>query len=159
LTYGQDFTSIGTGGANTFATWTNVPISFKFELDTATSLTAGADTFTVTGTINGTVGYDGTPLAYSTADVIYDSITDNTTGHTAVIGTDPNNGVKALQLSEIVDGTAVSIWLDTNQSKAKPGDEQGHTGYVATTPEPGSVAMIVGMGVSGGIFLRRKRRA
>lgn len=160
LKFGDDNTSPGSGAANSFAAWKHVPISFDFKLDLGPAITATAHEYTVTGFLDGKLGYDGGGNPYSTADVIYTSIKDDFTGTSGTLTLDPQNKVKALEVTTKINGVPISVWIDTNESKAAPGEFVTHTGFVATpTPEPGTVAMIVGIGVSGGVFLRRKRRA
>jgi hypothetical protein len=165
LAYGDDMTSAGSGAPNTFATWNNVPVQFKFMVDAgpANAITANAQEFEAEGILNGTVGYNGSGVHYSQASVTYSTILDLTDpGYTSALGTDPNNSSPAVDITALIDGVTVTLYLDEHASKAIPGGSPvSHTGYVTATsvPEPGAVAMIVGMGVGGGIFLRRKRRA
>jgi hypothetical protein len=162
LKFGDDTTTPGTFSPNTTATWNNVPISFQFMLDMGTTIGPTAQAYTVTGFLDGSLGYDGTDTPFSRAHVTYTSITDNTTGGTAVVSSDPENTESALLIDSTFGGNTVALYLDINQSKPIPGDIITHVGFIESTsssvPEPGSVAMIVGFGISGSAFLTRKRR-
>jgi hypothetical protein len=162
LKFGDDTTTPGFFNPGTTATFTNVPISFQFMLSPGTTIGPTAQLYTVTGVINGSVGYDNTDTPYSRAHVTYTSITDNTTGGHAVISADPENTESALLIDSTFDSNSVALYLDINQSKPIPGDIITHVGFIEATtssvPEPGSVAMIVGVGISGSAFLTRKRR-
>jgi hypothetical protein len=161
LKFGDDTTTPGAGAANTTATFSAVPISFDFMVDSGSTIGATAHSFTVTGSINGAVGYDSTSTPFSRAKVTYSTIKDNTTGQTDILSTDPQNTLPALLISTHINGSSVAIYLDISQSKPIPGDLVTHVGFIAAhaaVPEPGSVAMMVGMSVSGTAFLLRKRR-
>lgn len=160
LKFGDDTTTPGMFNPNTTATFTNVPISFQFELDSGTSIGASANLFTVTGLINGSVGYDNTDTPFSRADITYTSLVDNTTGASAVISNDPQNTLPALQIDGTYGGSSAALFLDIKQSVPIPGDVITQVGYIEplSVPEPGSIATIVGMGLSGTMFLIRKRR-
>jgi len=156
---GNALTTSGAGTTNTTATWTSVPLSFQFDLDTKTTITGAAHTLTVNGNINGHAGYDGSDLRFSDGKITYTSFVDSTSSVTGFASTDPTDSAPALELQTSIDGVQVAIWIDTTTNIQQPGTSATVSAFIETTPEPGSVAMIVGMGVSGGIFLRRKRRA
>jgi hypothetical protein len=161
LKFGDDTTTPGTGAPNTLATFSSVPVSFNFLVDSGNTIGATAHNFTVMGSITGSVGYDSTSTPFSRAKVTYTSIVDNTTGQVSVLSTDPQNTLPALLLSTHINGSSVAIYLDISQSKPIPGDVVTHVGFIAAhaaVPEPGSVAMLVGMSISGTAFLARKRR-
>jgi len=161
LKYGDDTTTPGTGAPSTTATFSGVPVSFQFMVDSGPVIGGTAHTFTAVGSITGDVGYDATGTPFSRAHVNYTGLTDNTTGQVAVASTDPNNNLPALLLFTHINGSSVALYLDERQSKAIPGDVITHTGFIAATPavpEPGDIAMVVSMGVSGGVFMLRKRR-
>jgi hypothetical protein len=169
---GADTTTPGLGTANTStyfgstAASTETNLSFKFAIDTGTSATgAGFHTFTVLGYLTGALGYGPTDAAYSDARLTLTSVSDaQDAGAVLTTGvTDPGDGEGAIELTTTINGTAIDVYVDTPLGKPFPGNTPSTLGgfivSATSTPEPGSVAMIVGMGVSGGIFLRRKRRA
>ena len=162
LSFGIDNTAPGTGGASTTGTFTAVPISYDFQVDSGTSIGATVNNFTASGFINGDVGYDATSTPFSRAQITYTSLVDNTTGQSAFVTADPQNTLPALLLFTVINNSSVAIFLDQNQSVPIPGGTFVNQGYIAATalgvPEPGSVAMLVGMGISGSAFLLRKRR-
>jgi len=164
LVYGDDVTTPGNAVAGTGAMWNMVPISIKFMVDVGGSISPTAQLFTATGVMNGMVGYSMPGDApQSEATVTWTAIKDNTTGASAVASHDPNNTLAALEMVTIINKQPVDFWLDTVASKAAPGQSLNDSGYImapaVAIPEPGTLAMIVGAVVSGGVFLRRKRRA
>jgi hypothetical protein len=169
--FGNDFTITegGTSTTNSSGMWAAQPISFSFYIDTqndatTTAVAAQGIEFTVTGVLTGTVGYSG-GLGFSDASVEYMTITDDTIGSTAIItpnAMNPSSSSAAVEVQTTIDGVAVALWINKSYAKAVPGTSGiAQQAFISTTttPEPGAVAMFVGMGVSGGIFLRRKRRA
>jgi hypothetical protein len=164
---GDDTTVAGTGVSNTstYFDQAHSSLSFNFEVDTGNSISATAHEFTVDGYLQGGLGYGPTGAAYSNAKLILTSVTDDTPGYTSILSTpstNPGDGLPSLELDTTINGQAVDIWVDTPLGKPFPGNPQiVLNGFMASgaVPEPGSVAMIVGMGISGGIFLRRRRRA
>lgn len=116
-----------------------------------------AHVIAVTGTITGSVNDNQSNATWNLTGF------DDTNSGTEVLNTAtflPNNPLApAWQISTIVDGKPVMVWIETQRQIAANGLDNAITGYIADVPEPGTVAMVVGMGVSGGLVFRRRRKA
>jgi 3D (Asp-Asp-Asp) domain-containing protein len=132
-----------------------------FKLDSGMTIGATAHTFTVLGDINGSVGYDAFGVPFSRANVTYTSIKDDTGGETSTLSVDPQNHLPALEVATVIAGNPVDIYLDEDQSKPIPGDVITHTGFLVSgsVPEPGTIALMIGMSVGAGSLLRKRRRS
>jgi hypothetical protein len=74
--------------------------------------------------------------------------------------TDPNNGLAAFRLDLTYLGTPVSLWFDKISSIPAPGAQPlTISGFVQDVPEPGTMALLFGSGVTGSLLLIRRRRA
>jgi hypothetical protein len=160
--FGDDFTTPGLGAPNTSTTFTATPVDFHFTLDDGTT----TDLFHVTGQIDGTVGYGATGNPFSQAKITFtglDQVADATDAvvlKSAVASIDPNNGLAALLITTALDGSAVNLWIDTPQSKPAPGSTLSVAGFINAVPEGGTWTLLASTGITGGVFmLRRKRRA
>ena len=72
---------------------------------------------------------------------------------------DPVTGSPSLLISPVIGGSLVNVWIERVRQIPAPGTSNQITGFIADVPEPGTVALLVGCGISGGLFMRRKRRA
>ena len=136
--------------------------------------------FLITGYVTGDVGYSG-GVEFSTATLRLTSFqrvdpNDPTIVlATAVPGLDPNPGLggaslQALTLHTDIGSQTYNIFLDTQRLTSSgvangipvpapaSGDQFSIEGYVTAVPEPGSVALLLGMGVTGSALLMRRRR-
>lgn len=160
VSFGQ--TSV-VGANSTAGTFTAVPTNFTFDI-TAASMTGITRQFQVQGNINGTVSLDAngngasnaffTPFAF-----LVDGV--NTPFVTVI---SPAGRVSDLLQGLSFGGTNVDVYVDQRDALTTPGPNAPLTigGFVATSaaavPEPGSVALMVGMGLSGAGFLARRRK-
>ena len=172
VTFGVTSTN-GPSGPNVIGTFDGGPnsqVSFTFDLangnfDGDLAPTPGTyDSFLITGTLTGQVGYGPTGSSFSTTKITFNSITNTNPGLgddlTSVLTTNPNNGLPALLIRSTAGGQPFDIYLNAVQDISKPGPQLlSISGFIRTSavPEPGSVALIIGFGVSGGIFLRKRR--
>jgi len=164
--FGDTLTSGATTGSDTF---TNVPVAFTFDLaDGTVGLPTGPPTsnhFTVSGTLNGSVGFSGGQPNSST-HLTLTSLMDTDTSTSGVTGTDPNDGLPALDLLGVkLGGRIYDIYIDNLQNIPAPGVQtlsiSGFVTSAATTvPEPGPSAsmavMVLGTVLMG---LRARRRS
>lgn len=165
--FGDSLTSGATSGSDTF---TNVPVDFTFDLaDGTVGAPTGPPTsnhFNVAGTLNGSVGFKaGQPN--STTHLTLTSLTDTDTSMSGVMGTDPNDGLPALDILGVkLGGRIYDIYIDNLQNIPAPGVQTvSITGFVTsavstTVPEPGPSAsmavMVLGTVLMG---LRARRRS
>lgn len=179
------FASSGPIAAGVSDTYSNAPAAFTFQFeDGAESTPTGTvaapsgpmssfDNFLVeghlvgsNGSLTGTVGNSpgsGIPFSTTAYAISKVSVFDSSGNFLAVgiPGTDPADNEAAYLISEKIGNNFYSIWVDANVSIPPPNESSPLTlsGYVTSVPEPGSVAaMLVGMGVSGGMLLRRRNR-
>lgn len=170
-TVGGDPTKINNG---VFAGGANSTVTFAFDLQNG-SHSGGADTdpiaaqdafdkFVVTGTLLGSVGYGAGGAGTSTAKVTFGSIfNQSATGlqqTTSTLATNPNNGLLAQYIQAKVGTQSYDIYINQVQDIPKPGQTLTISGYVrnSTVPEPGSMALLLGFGVTGAAFLRRRKK-
>ena len=142
--------------------------SHDFDVDPTVSPDA-YDQFVVRGYLTGPVGYDVNKVPNSSAHIIFTSITqvDPITGMalgTSVLTTNPNNGLPSDFINVTVGMGASAqnydIFLNEIQDAAAPGGQTTSiSGYIQTTgvPEPGSMALLLGLGVTGTALLRRRK--
>ncbi len=161
---GNSSTSAGGGVANSTSTLNNWHFTYNGH-------TASADSVTVTShadlnTISGEATYTN---LFVTGSGLYDGTYDGTVPINTFF--DFGNGV-SIELNEqqpglgVVSGTTISNYEITYGFQANGGVfaiEGAVAGAnvtldTAATPEPGSIALFVGMGLSGSIFLKRCRR-
>ena len=124
------------------------------------------DRFVVTGSLTGDVGYPTPGSGNSTTKITFSSITNlDATGTqqvTSFLTTNPNNGLAALYLKATVDGQEYDIFLNDVQDIAAPSQTSlSLSGYIQTSasvPEPGSMALLLGLGVTCTALLRRRRK-
>jgi len=160
--FGDDFTTLGTGLANTSTTFVGAPVDFHFTLDDGVN----TDLFHVTGKLDGTVGYGATGNPFSQAKITFTGLdqvsdaTDTTILKSAVASIDPNNGLTALLITSALSGSSINLWIDTPQSKPAPGSTLSVAGYINAVPEGGTWTLLASSCITGGVFLlRRKRRS
>ena len=80
---------------------------------------------------------------------------------TSTLTTNPNDGLAALEIVANIGGQNYDIFLDDIQDISAPGNNAlSLTGYITTAdvPEPGSMALLLGIAVTGTALLRRRRR-
>jgi len=123
------------------------------------------DRFVVTGSLLGSVGFPAPNTGNSTTRITFSSITNlDATGTqqvTSILTTNPNNGLAALFIKADVAGQDYSIYLNEVQDISAPGKSAlSISGYVETSavPEPGSLALLLGFGVTCTALLRRRRK-
>ncbi len=122
------------------------------------------DEFLVSGYLSGTVGYPTANSGNSTAKITFTSLTNLTNPGAQLpftIATNPNNGFAALYLKATVAGKDYDIYLNQTQDISAPGKNPlSISGYVqnAAVPEPGSMALLLGLGVTGTALLGRRRK-
>lgn len=147
-------------------TWTDVPTSFKvdishdFATDTHTMLIEGLIRKSDTEAV-GEMSVDAGGVGSSTAAFVVSKITDLTNGNVSLPGVvlDPTGTTSNLILTK-VDGIDISFFVEHLEALSPPGDFPNFLaigGYVTDVPEPGSLALLIGFGVSGSLFLRRRR--
>ena len=152
-------TQTGPTGSGTF---TAVPANFSFDL-TVPSGTGSTKSFQVLGQIDGTSSFDtatntgASNAFFSPVSILVDGVAQS------LIATSSPAGRNSLEISGLNFGTgiAVDVFFDQRDALTAPGPNNPLTvgGFVrSSVPEPGTVAMLVGMGVSGSAFLLRKRR-
>jgi hypothetical protein len=151
-----------TGGIGS-GSYTNVPTNFTFDLTVPISGTT--QSFAVEGLTNGTSSFDGTNGAsnakFAPQTILVDGVVTPTIAATSPAGR------LSLEIPNINYGVGehVDVFFDLTDALTAPGPNQllSIGGYVRatvnTTPEPGTLALLTGMGVSGSMFLRRKRRS
>jgi len=156
--YGDDLTIPGLGNPKTFTNFVNTPVDFHFTLDDGTN---PIDTFHVTGTINGVVGFNAADSPFSLAHITYTGITD-TQGHVGAASIDPNNGLAALHITGQFGLNLVGVFIDTPFSKPAPNTTLSSAGFLTpegtAVPEPGTVALLASSCITGSVFLLRKVR-
>jgi len=146
--------------------YTNVPANFTFDLTVPDISLPGGVTksFQVQGIINGTSMFDGTNGA---SDAFFSPVTILVDGvATGTVFTISPAGRGSLEIANLDFGnnTFVDVFFDQLNALTAPGGTSPLSvgGFVrssvTSTPEPGTMAMLVGMGVSGSVFLGRKRR-
>jgi len=123
----------------------------------------GSDVINAAVALTGSVGYSATNVPFSTAKLIANSLTVASGPNAGAVGVadiDPNNGLQAIRLDLVYDGTPVSLWFDKISSIPAPGAQNlTISGFIQDVPEPGSMALLVGSGVAGSLLLLRRRRA
>ena len=70
---------------------------------------------------------------------------------TSILTTNPNNGLAALLITADVGGQDYNIYLNDVQDISAPGKSSlSISGYIETSavPEPGSLALLLGFGVT-----------
>jgi hypothetical protein len=166
VSYGGPSTVVKFGDTQSFGPttgsgkFTNVLADFTFDIANGAGLPSSGHHFTVEGKLNGSIGYShGAPV--STTHVTFSSMVDTTGGLSAVLGTDPNDGLKALEISnDVIGHFKYTIWLDQVQNISAPGtDTTSITGFVNVTAVP-ELSSCIGMGlmVLGGGFLGMRSR-
>ena len=127
------------------------------------------DEFLVKGYLSGSVGYDASKAPSSTTKITFTSVQNlSATGlqqQFAVLTTSPNNG-QAAEFIKVTVGTGASaqdydVYLNQIQDIAAPGGQTlSISGFITTSgvPEPGSMALLLGLGVTGTTLLRRRKK-
>jgi len=162
VTYGQmgtfpNASAFPLPSTGTFAT----PANFRFELRQAGSGQTSGDIIEARGTMTGTVGINGAGTGSSGAIWTLNELfnIDTSTSYT-ILAPDPSTGNTSIIAPLNIQGSNVVIWMERIRQVPIPANFNSITGFIADVPEPGSVAMLVGLGVSSGVMmLRRRRRA
>ena len=123
------------------------------------------DSFLVTGSLSGSVGYGAGGAGNSTAKITFASIVNQSaTGAqqvTSTLTTNPNNGLMAQFIRASIGGQSYDIYINQVQDIPKPGQTLTISGFILNTPssvpEPGAMALLLGFGVTGAAFLRRRK--
>lgn len=166
--------------ANNFGTFggpadSNSVVQFTFALqndnsgnqDNPDPTTSGDpfDQFLVQGYLSGSVGYNAQKSGSSTTKITFTSIKNlSATGMQqtdAILGINPNNQLAALFIKATIAGHDYDIYLNQIQDISAPGKNAlSISGFVqdAAVPEPGSMALLLGLGVTGTALLRRRRK-
>ncbi len=159
-------------GANgTSDTFTNKAANFTFDLTVPGNTgpfpgtpVPGAATrqFVVMGFINGSSSLDANGVGSSDAAFRPDSFLVDGVNTPFIVGAvSPAGRVSDLVQNLNFGGTHVDVFFDAVDALTTPGNNAPLTigGYVTPTsvPEPGTVALLTGLGVTGTVFLRRKR--
>jgi len=157
-------TQTGAANAPDFATYTNVPATFSFDL-TIPSASLCTKSFVVSGLINGMTTFDGTNggsnAAFAPASIKID-------GSSAAFlsGVVSPAGRVSLEIPNLnFCGVAADVFFDQTDALTAPGPNSPLTvgGYVrsavTSVPEPGTLPMLLGSGVAGSLLLLRRRRA
>jgi len=140
------------GGAGASGTFNAVA---PFQFDVMTTGGSEIETIDVTGLAAGFVKDPATSNATWTLQSAVSS--DGST--TATWAIDPNNGLQALRLDGMLDANPYTLWIDKIISLPTPTSFPiAFSGYITSVPEPGSMAFLIGAGVSGSFLLFRKRR-
>jgi hypothetical protein len=146
-------------GAAGHGSYTNVATNFTFDL--TVPIAGLTRSFAVQGLINGTSDFDGVNGAskakFSPVTILVDGLVTPT-----VVATSPAGRV-SLEIAGLSFGaTKVDVFFDSIDALTAPGPNSllSIGGFVRSTPvpEPGTLALLAGMGVSGSLFLGRKRR-
>ena len=123
--------------------------------------------FQVQGYLTGTVGYGASKSAFSSANIVFTSITNlmpmGSDQVTSIASVDPANpALAALFIHATIGGQGYDIYLDSTRPISAPGKDpfslEGFVGPTSAVPEPGSVALLMGVGVTGLALLRRRRK-
>ena len=151
---------------NTSSTFNSSKVAFDFALQN--DLPSGSapvipfDQFLVEGNLTGNMGNDNLATPFSTASYAINVFKDLTQpANVASLTTDPINGIAAYKISTTIGGRGYDVFIDNTVSLPAQGTQPlTISGYIRTSdvPEPGSLAMLVGMSVSGGLMVRRMRR-
>lgn len=139
---------------------------FNFMIDLGPFIGPGAHNLNVYGNIAGPVGYNASPspfppAPFSNAHWTVTSIHDLTTGinYSGVVP-NPNNGLSSVLASIMFGSVPMQIYINQVQDIPAPLLQPlSISGYVTTVPEPGTLALLIGSGVSGSLLLLRRRRA
>ena len=124
------------------------------------------DSFVVTGTLSGSVADDGAGSTASTTKVTFSQIKNQSaTGSQQMFSTlkiNPNNGLMAEFIEASIAGRTYDIYINQIQDIPAPGQQLTISGFITTptsaVPEPGSMALLLGLGVSGTVLLRRRKK-
>jgi hypothetical protein len=156
-------------GAPGSGTYTNVPANFSFDLTVPSVLLGGTatDSFQVQGLINGMTTFDPVLGGGSTAEFAPHTILINGVATPFLTGVTSPAGRLSDEISGLsLGGSKVDVFFDAIDALTAPGANSPLSvgGFIratpaAATPEPGTWALLTGMGISGTMFLRRKRRA
>ena len=157
----------------TFSGGASSTVNFTFDLqngshvgatDTNPIAAQGAfDRFVVAGSLTGSVGYANPFAGSSTTKITFASIKNlDDPLATSVLAMNPNNLLPALYIKATIGGQGYDIYLNQVQDISAPGAPTPLTisGYVTTSavPEPGSVALLLGLSVTGTALLRRRKK-
>ena len=159
----------------TFNGGPNSTVNYTFDLQnnvhiggfTPSAADDAFDRFVVTGSLTGSVGYadngSGGVEGFSTTKITFSSIKNLDAGPgdqvTSFLTTNPNNGLAALFIHAKVGTQDYNIYLNEIQDITAPnGDVLSISGYIEAVPEPGSMALLFGLGVTGAALLRRRKK-
>lgn len=157
------FTQQTPGGIG-MGSYTNVPANFTFDL-TVPDLTGATKQFQVQGLVNGTVSFDGA-IGATDASFVPETILVDGVATPFVSATSPAGRLSdEISNLDFGTGTNVTVFFDQVDALTAPGPNTPLSigGYVEstpiiTTPEPGAMALLTGMGLSGLLFVRTRRR-
>lgn len=151
------------GGVPSTDTYTNKSAAFSFDVNVLDNMTFNS--FQVNGVINGSTSVSTTGSA-SNATFTAQSLFLNGALAPAVLVTSPNGRVSLALFAVNFGGTPVDVFVEQQNAITAPGAQNllSEGGFVRVTestvvPEPGSLALLAGMGVGGSVLLRRRRRA
>lgn len=153
-------------------TFTNVPTTFLFTVqqEVLGVPTGPIHTLEVNGRIHGPMSVDAIGKGSSSANFIADLITDY--GADGIKGTGDDVlslagtvlspvAVTSKKIDTLIGGFPVQLYVDYLNALTPPASSfpLAVGGYITDVPEPGTLALLVGSGLTGSLFLMRRRRA
>jgi hypothetical protein len=129
--------------------------------DGAGGFADGIDTFASSAALMGTLGFHN-GVAFSQTNLkngMLSIIAGPNAGLVGVSSTDPENGLPAFLIKPVYNGVTVSLWFDKISSIPAPGAAPlTLSGFIEDVPEPGTMALLIGSGVTGSLLLLRGHR-
>jgi len=150
------------GANSTSGTFSGVAANFTFDVTVPSTLGVTRQ-FQVLGFIDGTVSLDAVGNGASNAFFTPSAFLVDGVNTPFVTALSPAGRLSDLLQGLNFGGTNVDVFFDNRDALTTPGPNAPLSigGFIAssTVPEPGTVALMTGMGISGTVFLRRRRRS